>query len=296
MLDYKLLKALAMVIDEGGFEKAARKLHLTQSAVSQRIKMLEEYVGQILLTRTTPPAATNAGLGYLAHYRKVQQLESDLPPTKKQVDVRPHTTLAIGVNADSLGTWFLDAVDVIIKKQQLILDIQVDDQDETQNFLQNGQVSGCITTHAKALQGCRMEKLGCVEYGIFCTPEFADRWFPKGISLSLFETVPTIQFNRKDNFNEKFHRLLFDALPVKAPTFYVPSTEIFVDFILRGFCYGAIPHQQSKPLTAAGKLIDLAPSCKVTIDLYFHFWNLKSEVMENFSREFIARTKKILQP
>ncbi len=82
---------------------------------------------------------------------------------------------------------------------------------------------------------------------------------------------------------------------MKAPTFYVPSTEIFVDFILRGFCYGAIPHQQSRPLTAAGKLIDLAPSCKVTIDLYFHFWNLKSAVMENFSREFIARAKKILQ-
>ncbi len=83
MLDYKLLKALAMVIDEGGFEKGAKKLHLTQSAVSQRIKMLEEYVGQILLTRTTPPAATIAGLGYLAHYRKVQQLESDLVPARK---------------------------------------------------------------------------------------------------------------------------------------------------------------------------------------------------------------------
>ena len=60
-MDYKLLKALAAVLDAGGFEKAAQHLNLTQSAVSQRIRLLEDQIGAILLTRTSPPVATEAG-------------------------------------------------------------------------------------------------------------------------------------------------------------------------------------------------------------------------------------------
>lgn len=295
MLDYKLLQSLAMVLDEGGFEKAARQLHLTQSAVSQRIKLLEEYVGQILLTRTTPPAATAAGLQFLTHYRKVQQLESDLPPTERITSKEPYSTLSIGVNADSLGTWFPDVVENILQEQKLILDIHVDDQDETQKFLQNGQVCGCVTTYDKVLQGCRIERLGYVEYGLYSTPDFAAHWFPDGIDIDVIETVPTIRFNRKDRLSEKFFLLMFSALPDTPPTFYVPSTEIFVDFIMRNLCYGVIPHHQSKSHLSAGKLIDLAPTFKISIDLYYHFWNLKSAVMDNFSREFIARSKRTLQ-
>ncbi len=295
MLDYKLLEALAMVIEEGGFEKAAVKLHLTQSAVSQRIKLIEEHVGQILLTRTTPPTATTAGLQFLAHYRKVKQLEEDLPPTEGLGSDHFFKSLAIGVNADSLGTWFPDVVEKIIKAQNLTLDIHVDDQEETQNFLRNGQVCGCIATYAKALQGCRIEKLGGVEYGMYCTPVFAAKWFPRGMDLAAMAVAPTIRFNRKDTLNEKFFKLLFGSLPDSPPTFYVPSTEVFVAFVLRSLCYGVIPHHQSKSLLHSGALIDLAPDCKVTIDLYYHYWNLKSAAMVHFTREFIAASKKALR-
>ncbi|MGB3212688.1 MAG: hypothetical protein WBB19_18445 [Desulforhopalus sp.] len=113
---------------------------------------------------------------------------------------------------------------------------------------------------------------------------------------NMLTTVPTIQFNRKDNLNQKFYRLLFRTFPENPPTFYVPSTEIFVDFILKGFCYGLIPYHQSQPLTASGELIDLAPDHKINIDLYFHYWNLRSPVIKNFSREFIARSKSVLKP
>ena len=56
-IDYKLLKALSVVVQEGGFEKASRVLHISQPAVSQRVKLLEEQTGQVLLTRTSPPAS-----------------------------------------------------------------------------------------------------------------------------------------------------------------------------------------------------------------------------------------------
>ncbi len=38
MLNYKLIEALAMVVQERGFEKASVKLLVTPSAISQRIK------------------------------------------------------------------------------------------------------------------------------------------------------------------------------------------------------------------------------------------------------------------
>lgn len=295
MIDYKLLEALALVIAEGGFEKAANKLHITQSAVSQRVKMLEETAGQILVTRTLPPLATEAGLRILAHYRKVKLLEEELVPEISINSASSPATLALGVNADSLATWFLDAVENIASDHNLILDIHVDDQEQTQKLLQNGQVCGCISTHNKQLQGCRVEQLGSMEYGLYCTPAFARKWFQGGFGLASLQSTPSIRFNRVDNLNKTLFHRLFQRDPGPLPTFYVPSSEKIVDCVLRSLCYGAIPGLQSKSLCREGLLIDLAPACKVEIELYYHCWNLKSKTIENFTRQFIAKAREILR-
>ena len=295
MIDYKLLEALALVIAEGGFEKAANKLHITQSAVSQRVKMLEETAGQILVTRTMPPLATEAGLRMLAHYRKVKLLEEELMPEISISSACFPTTLALGVNADSLATWFLDAVANIARDHNLILDIHVDDQEQTQKLLQNGQVCGCISNHNKQLQGCRVEQLGSMEYGLYCTPSFAKKWFQEGFGLPSLQRAPTIRFNRVDNLNKIFFRRLFQEDPGPLPTFYVPSSEKFVDCVLRNLCYGAIPGLQSTSLCREGLLIDLAPACKVEIELYYHCWNLKSKTIEDFTGQFIVKAREILR-
>ena len=295
MIDYKLLEALALVVEEGGFEKAARKLFLTQSAISQRIKMLEEAVGQILLTRTTPPSATSTGLSFLAHYRKVKELENDLPPITYQNATHHQPTFAIGVNADSLATWFLDAVEEVVRSENLLLDIHVDDQEETQKLLLTGQVCGCISTHSKPIQGCRVAKLGTIEYGLYCTPSFAGQWFADGFQIDNNNPAPIIRFNRKDHLHSYFFNLLLGATPDLLPTFFVPSSEKFVDCILRNLCYGLIPEQQSKALYNTGQLIDLAPSTKLPLFLYYHHWNLQSRTMGIFTRKFLAAAATILR-
>jgi len=295
MIDYKLLEALALVIAEGGFEKAANRLYITQSAVSQRVKMLEEAAGQILVTRTLPPLATEAGLRMLAHYRKVKLLEDDLQPEISKISAGSPATLALGVNADSLATWFLDAVEGIIKGHNIILDIRVDDQEQTQKLLQNGVVCGCVSTHSRPLQGCRVEQLGSMAYGLYCTPLFAQKWFREGFDVSSIGAAPTIRFNRVDNLNDIFFHRLFHRDLGPLPTFYVPSSEKFVDCVLRSLCYGTIPSQQSQALCLEGLLLDLAPSCKVEVELYYHCWNLKSKTIENFTGQFVAKTREILR-
>jgi len=151
MLDYKLIEALARVAQDGGFDKAASTLYITQSAVSQRVKLLEEQMGQILLARTTPPRLTAAGRNLLKHYLQVKRLEEDLfNELEKNVD-RGYTSIAVGLNADSLATWFLEAIESFVLNEGILLDIRVDDQEQTHRLLKNGDVVGCISTRDQTL-------------------------------------------------------------------------------------------------------------------------------------------------
>ena len=135
MLDYKLLEALAAVVQEGGFDRAARRLHITQSAVSQRIRLLEDQAGQILLARTSPPKPTSAGHRMLRHYLQVKKLEDDLQDELSPSVQENFVSIAVGVNADSLATWLVDALRPFLEQEQVLLDFRVDDQEQSYNFV-----------------------------------------------------------------------------------------------------------------------------------------------------------------
>jgi LysR family transcriptional regulator (chromosome initiation inhibitor) len=294
MLDYKLIEALAMVIQERGFDKAAQALHITQSAVSQRIKLLEEQVGQILLARTTPPQATPPGKKLLKHYLQVKRLEQDLGDTIDPEAGRSFTTMAVGINADSLATWFLEAIHPMLIQDRVVLDIRTDDQDQTHRMLKDGEVVGCISTQARPLQGCRSDRLGRMTYGLFATPAFIDQWFPAGVTLAAARQAPAIIFNRKDSLHLKLFHQAFGAAPAPLPTHYIPSSEKFADFIAMGLGYGMLPREQSDPFLRSGHLVDLLPEHKVPVDLYWQCWNLKSVQLERFTGQLIQGARRLL--
>src|SRR4051794_34409011 len=108
--DYALLSALAAVVREGSFERAARALHVTPSAVSQRMKLLEERVGNLLVARGQPCPAPPAGAVLCRHVEQVSLLEHELgeqlPELAPFVGASAAPTLRIAVNADSVATWF----------------------------------------------------------------------------------------------------------------------------------------------------------------------------------------------
>jgi LysR family transcriptional regulator (chromosome initiation inhibitor) len=294
MLDYKLIEALAMVIQENGFDKAAQTLHITQSAVSQRIKLLEEQVGQILLARTTPPQATAPGKKLLKHYLQVQRLEQDLADTIAPDAGRGFTTISIGINADSLATWFLEAIHPFLKKNRLVLDIRTDDQDRTHRMLKDGEVVGCISTQARPLQGCRSDLLGRMHYGLVAAPTFIRRWLPAGVTPAAVKQAPAVIFNRKDTLHHKLFQRVFGLVPTDLPTHYIPSSERFADAIAMGLGYGMLPRQQSDPFVHAGGLVELLPEHKVPVDLYWQCWNLKSALLEQFTGQLIREAKRLL--
>jgi LysR family transcriptional regulator, chromosome initiation inhibitor len=287
MLDYKLIEAYAAVLQEGGFDKGARRLCITQSAVSQRIKLLEEQFGQVVVLRTTPPQPTDFGKKILRLYNQVNQLEDEFRRSRQDTPAESFSSLPIGLNADSLATWFFEAVQPFLENHLVVLELMVDDQEETHRFLREGKVLGCVSTRSVAMQGCNVHYLGDVGYGIFCSPGFRQKWFADGLTVEAVRRAPMITFNRKDHLNSKILIRALGKAPEGFSSFYVPSSELFLDFIKKGMAYGSIPDQQSRTPLARGEIHELAPEHRERVSLYWHCWNFESDLLRGLSKELI---------
>lgn len=287
MLDYKLVEAFAVVAKEGGFEKGATVLHLTQSAVSQRIKLLEEQAGCILLVRSSPPVPTSAGREMLKHYRQVRQLEADLSPgLGKQSGA--FTTLPVAINADSLATWFFPAINDYLDANPVLLDLTVDDQAQTHQLLRDGEVLGCISDRSEPFQGCRVEHLGKQVYKMYCTSDYKSKWFPDGVSLERAEKAPTLIFNRKDLMHGIILEQALGTHPTHFNAFYLPSSEKFAPTIASGRVCGMLPFEQAEEYVDRGELVDLLPDQTFTVNLHWHCWNLESGELARFTDALVS--------
>ncbi len=287
MLDYKQLEALAAVVEEGGFERAAKRLNITQSAVSQRIRLLEESLGQPVLARTQPPMPTGPGRRLLRHARRVDLLEAELAngltPEARGEDA-PWQTLAVAVNADTLATWFTGAVLPLLSRKHLALDIKVDDQERTHELLRAGEVVGCVSTRHSAMQGCHAHYLGTMRYHCVSSPAFAARWFAQGLTPQAVLLAPAVVFNRQDTVHDRFLETRLGASPQGAPRHHVPNSERFVDFVLGGAGYGLVPHMQAASPLALGQLADLAPDSPLDVPLNWHCWNIASPLLARLTK------------
>lgn len=283
MLDYKLIEAVAVIAESGSFDKAASALHITQSAISQRLRLLENQLGQILLLRTSPPQLTHAGQEIVKHYLQVQHLESELQEkVTSKVDSKG-ATLSIAVNADSLATWFLDTVESFIREEGILLDIRVEDQAQTFQLLKRGEVMGSISTLNTSIQGCRHSYIGTMQYHMVASASFARTWFPDGLTQRSTAEAPAIFFNRKDELHGSFLAKNSGIEHPHFPAHYIPSSENFSQYMVAGLGYGLLPTVQSKPLIDSGRLIDLSPGHFLDIQLYWHCWNINSRRLEMLS-------------
>ncbi len=287
MFDYKLIRAFAMVVQEEGFEKASLKMHISQSAISQRVKLLEEQFGQILLLRTTPPVPTDSGKKVLKLYHQIKHIEDDFKRSLSPEAGDAFISIPIGVNADSLDTWFFDAIQPVLDREKIVLDLFVDDQDQTHRLLRDGKVLACISTRQTAIQGCRIEKIGNVSYGMYASPQFIEKWFPDGLNEKSLKSAPGICFNRKDMLNSQLFFQKFNKKISGTPMHYVPSSAMFIHLLKNGIAYGMVPDSQSADLVSRNRLVDLVPDEKVIVKLYWHCWNLNSRLLQLFTRELV---------
>ncbi|MGD9872239.1 MAG: LysR family transcriptional regulator ArgP, partial [Thauera sp.] len=292
MIDHRLL-AFEAVLQEGSFERAARRLALTQSAVSQRVKLLEAELGQVLLVRSKPVRPTPAGRRLLPYLAQLRLMEAEARRALAPRQAHGPLRLAVGVNADSLATWFIGAVADVVREEGLVLDCVVDDQDHTHALLADGEVLGCVSTRPDPMRGCAAERLGVMPYLCTAAPEFRARWFPRGLTAGALVKAPAIVFGRHDDMHEAFLLRHFGLDARQYPHHVVPSSEGFMAFALAGLGYGFIPEIQAREHLARGALVDLAPE-REDVVLYWHHWQVQSPVMARLAGAIASAAAKAL--
>lgn len=295
-----LLECLAAIVEEGGFEKAAKRLSITQSAVSQRLRTLETQAGTVLIVRGRPLKPTPAGRLLLKHTMQMRLLHTDLEHDLRKLNPSTIGTsqtedrVSIAVNADSIATWALPAFAGLIKSG-LPLEIIVDDQDFTQEWLREGQVLGCVTTLKKALRGCKVVSLGAMDYVAVANREAVDKYCPDGFTQHSFRKMPFIAFNRKDDLQSEFISRTFRLKQVHLNQCFVPSSEGQVRAVLDGWGASVVPELLVRPMLEEGRLINLAPASALQVSLYWHCWNLDSAVLNSLTAAVIAEAGRSLK-
>ncbi|WP_151669450.1 LysR family transcriptional regulator ArgP [Nitrincola schmidtii] len=287
MIDYRLLQAMAAVLEQGGFERAANTLHLTQSAVSQRIKQLEQQLGQPVLIRSIPPKATSLGQRLHNHLQQVRQLEAGLELSANPDDL----IVRITVNADSLDTW-LPAALVLPTYPLLRFEVSVEDQAVGLRRMKQGEVMACLCASDEVVNGGGAIALGIMRYRALASPEFIARFELNTADPVKLRQAPCLVYSRDDRLQHQFMAEVAGTEPVY--THHLPSSEGFIRAACAGLGYGMMPELQVKTELENGSLVDLVPGYSMDVPLYWHYWQMESPVMEKLRQSVLAAARQAL--
>jgi len=275
--DSAQLETFTAVVDEGSFDAAARRLRLTPSAVSQRIKALESRLGQVVVMRGKPARPTAAGEALLRLARQVNLLELEaIAAVRGTVD---SLRLPIAVNADSLNNWFLPAMLDLSQNHDARFLVHQEDEEHSAEFLRNGTVLAAVTADPRPVQGCRVVPLGKMRYLAVATPEYADRWLKDKPLPEALAEAPLVVFNEKDILQ---HRLIRKVTRRKLdpPSHAIPASAPFHEAVRIGLGWGMIEDEVAQPELAAGRLVEVAPGKYIDVPLYWQHWKLQSGILD----------------
>ena len=290
MLDPAQLAALATVHRRGSFDLAAAQLHVTPSAISQRIKALEEATGTLLIRRGQPCTATATGLRLIRHHDEVMLLERTLATDLPNLAPGP-ATLRIAVNADSLATWVIPA---LAATTGLLFDLVIDDQDVSQDWLRRGEVVAAITSHAGPLQGCDTIRLGSLRYRATASPGYLAQWFARGVTAETLSKAPALTFSDKDQLQARWVERQIGGAARRAafPSHRLASSQGFVDACLTGLGWGLNPEPLITEHLATGAL--LIASTPLDVPLHWQFTRLAAPVLSPVTAAIRAQAARVL--
>ena len=294
ILDPTQLETLVVIAEEGTFDAAARRLHITPSAVSQRIRALERAAGQVLVRRTTPCAPTEAGEPLIRHGRQLRLLLAEAAATLSTGEAGDDTVvdLSVVVNADTLATWFRPVLDEVATWDRTALRIAVEDQGYSADALRRGEVLAAVTSEPKPVQGCTVEPLGRIRYTPGATPALVER-HRKGRGID-WGAIPMIVFNEKDHLQDE---VLAAHGATRPPVVHrVPSSHDFHEAIRRGLGWGMLLDAQAEADLDSGTTIPLPGAKPIDVQLFWQRWRLDSIALDDLSEAVRRAARRQLRP
>lgn len=295
MFDYHQLAALAAVIREGSFEAAAAALHVTPSAISQRIRQLEDVLGGLAVVRGRPCTPTKRGQALYRHALQVQLLEADLQRELGDPTGESAALIHLAVNADSLATWLMPALAEFTTRSGLNVKVELDDQDHTAEWLRSGRVLAAVTSEARPVQGCAVEPLGTLRYRATASPAYVQQWFPEGLTAEAVRRAPTLLYDRNDQLEHRYVRRVLGLRTAPRRAHWLPSSKAFVEACLLGMGWAINPEPLVADHLRKGTLVDLVRGKRLDVPLYWQHWRLDSRTLLLLSRAVASAAKKVLK-
>lgn len=276
-IDGQQLAAFAAVIELGSFDAAAARLHVTPSAISQRVKALEQRSGQVLVVREKPCSATPAGIPLLRLAAQTALLEAEaLSEMGSGEGTLPR--IALAVNADSMSTWFTGVFDAL---DGVLFDVRIEDQDHSARLLREGVVMGAVTTERAPVTGCRVQPLGVMRYIPVASRSYMKRYLADGFTAHAVAVAPSLAWNRDDALQNDLVRKAFRR-NVTRPVHFVPSAEGFGAAVLAGLGWGMYPDSLAAPALEDGSFVQIA-DIHLDVPLYWQCWKLDSPMVKKIT-------------
>jgi len=269
------LRTLAAAVDAGTLERAAAQLGVTPSAVSQRIRAIEQRVGRVVLQRTKPVRATEAGEALVRLARQLDLLERDA--LEALGDASPAPRVPLAVNADSLITWFMPVLLAVARERPVSFELHREDQERTAQLLADGTVMGAVTAQAEPVPGCVASPLGRMRYVAIAERAFAERWFPNGIAPRALARAPLVDFDPHDSLQSRFARR--HGAEQDAPRHVISASAEYAEAVRMGLGWGMLLPGQFEDGLADGSLVQLAPDA-IEVPLWWQRWNLASTLLD----------------
>lgn len=290
-----LARTLAVVVAEGTFDAASRALAITPSAVSQRIKALEQQLGRVLLVRSKPVRPTEAGASVVRLARQLDLLEHEaLSGFGIDAASEQPIPIPLAVNADTLGTWILQPLADLAASHPVVFDLYRDDQDFTAELLESGTVMAAVTSQAAPVAGCVVRPLGAMRYRAVATPAFAARWFAADVTADALRRAPVVDFDRRDDLQAAYLRAV-GADPAAPPRHYVPASNDFATAVKLGLGWGMLPTFQSDDELRSGELVPLGGP-PFDVPLHWQQWNLRSALLDAIADTIVTAARAALDP
>jgi len=291
--DREQLETLAAVVAAGTFDAAAARLSVTPSAVSQRIKALEQQLGRVVVVRSKPIRATDAGTALLRLAQQLAALEFEAASELGIAESLAAVSIPLAVNADSMATWLLPALAEVATAQSVVFELHRDDQEYTAELLAAGTVMAAVTSEARAVSGCSVTPLGRMRYHPVASPAFAERWLRDGPTAGALAEAPVVVFDRKDELQSRYLRAV-TRKQLAPPTHFVPASADFAVAIELGLGWGMLPKQQFEPGRRSDALVVLDAERSVAVPLYWQQWNLRSRALDAVASAVVSHARAAL--
>lgn len=283
------LAALAAAVAEGSFDAAARRLHVTPSAISQRIKALETSVGRVLLIRSRPVLPTTSGQTLLRLARQIETVIDDANRELGEDDEQELPVVALAVNADSLATWLPPALAAV--EPPVAFDLRRADETRTAELLRDGSVTAAVTASAAPVPGCTVQPLGRMRYRPRASAAFVERWFAEGVTPATLARAPVVVFDRSDVLQDRYLRRR-SRRRLQPPRHYVPGSTAFAEAVRLGLGWGMVPDLQA---IDGPEMVNFDPDRVIDVSLFWQQWRLRSATLERVASAIRSQAGLALQ-